>query len=221
MIADKAVVMINALVPFLSRGIPAMWRSGIRRRRRYEKGPHSTHHRASLLEPLEHRVLLDGSAPVFVDLLQDHVFTTHGALTIPINAFDADGDDLIITADSDSVNLEAFIPVGNRFARLNFVETDGGAPIGSILVELFEQRGAMAAERFIIHATNEVDAQGSLDPGGTPFYTDVLVHRTTPGLFLQTGDAINGDGIGAEVRHGKDTGPFKRQVGIELVVKSA
>ncbi len=148
------------------------------------------------LQALEPRLLLEGAAPEFATLPTDQWFTSDGALTIGIDGYDADGDALTITVESDQPDLTVFVPSGNRYARLHFVESDGTTPIGDIVVQLFETRGGPAAERFITLATNHVNPDGSLDPGGEPFYSDVVVHRVIPDFMIQTGDAENGDGTG-------------------------
>jgi peptidyl-prolyl cis-trans isomerase A (cyclophilin A) len=119
-----------------------------------------------------------------------------GGLTIGVDGDDPDGDALTITAVSDVPGVSVFIPTGNRYARLRFVQSDGTTAIGEIVVQLFEGRSAAATERFITLATNHVDPDGTLDPGGVPFYTDVPVHRVIDGFMIQTGDAQNGDGTG-------------------------
>ena len=146
-----------------------------------------------MFESLEARVLL--ASPSFLTLPTDQVFTTHGALTIPVIASDPDGDHVTITATSDNPNLDVFAPTGNRFARLNFTTT-GGTSVGSILVELFEGRSGAATDRFITLSTNRVLNDGTLDPTGEPFYTDVLVHRVEPNFVFQTGDAQSSNGTG-------------------------
>ena len=124
-------------------------------------------------------------------------FATDEALTIGVDGYDADGDPLTISVESDNPELSWFVPTGNRFARLHFVSSDGVTDIGDIVVELFETRTALAAERFITLATNYVDPDtGELDPGGVPFYTDVVVHRVIPGFMVQSGDAAEGTGGG-------------------------
>ena len=72
------------------------------------------------------------------------------------------------------------------------------AQTGTILVELFTGRATSkaAAERFITLATNQVNSNGTLNPGGKPFYTDVNVHRIVENFMLQCGDAQNGNGTG-------------------------
>jgi len=149
-----------------------------------------------VLESLEERMLLDGAAPVFATALEsNYTMTSDGALTIGVDGFDADADALTITAVSDNVGLTSFIPTGNRYANLHFTDS-GGVAIGDILVQLFDGRSPSATERFVTLATNHVDPDGTLDPGGVPFYTDVVVHRVIDDFMIQTGDAENGDGTG-------------------------
>ena len=148
------------------------------------------------LETLEPRLLLSGVAPEFATLPIDQWFASDGALTFGIDGYDAEGDALTITVEPDTSGLSVFMPTGNRYGRLHFVESDGVTPIGDIVVQIFEARAGQAAERFITLATNHVDPDGSLDPGGVAFYTDVVVHRVIPNFMIQTGDAENGDGTG-------------------------
>ena len=69
------------------------------------------------------------AAPTFVSDLTDQALPTDGtALTIGIDGFDEDGDPLTITAVSDDPNLSVLVPQGNRFARINYVESDGTTP---------------------------------------------------------------------------------------------
>ncbi|KKL08607.1 hypothetical protein LCGC14_2574180, partial [marine sediment metagenome] len=147
------------------------------------------------LEALEGRLLLSGTAPEFATALDD-VYTYGGlALTLGIDGYDADGDPLTITVVSSNPAVTALVPTGNRYARLHFVNSDQ-TDLGDIVVQLFEGRGSTAAERFITLASNHVNDDGSLDPGGVPFYTDVIVHRVIPGFMIQTGDAAEGNGSG-------------------------
>ncbi len=147
------------------------------------------------LELLEDRLLLD-AAPVFQTALEDAYTFAGPAVTLGIDAFDADGDAVTISAISDQAGLNTVVPTGNQFARLSFVESDGVTPLGEVVVELFEQRSADATERFITLAQNEVAADGTLDPAGTPYYSDVPVHRVNADVLIRTGDGTNGDGTG-------------------------
>lgn len=104
-----------------------------------------------------------------------------------------------------------FIPTGNPFARLTFVESDGGTPIGDVVIELFEGRSPAAVERFITLAENAVNPDGTLDPAGVPFWTDVAVHRIIDGFVIQTGDKENGDGTG-----GSPLGDFEGETHADL-----
>jgi len=119
-----------------------------------------------------------------------------GGLTLGVDGDDPDGDALAITAVGDAPGLSSFIPAGNRYARLHFVAGGGTTAIGDIDVQLFEGRSAPAVERFITLATNHVGTDGTLDPDGVPFYTDVPVHRVIDNFMIQTGDAANGNGTG-------------------------
>jgi len=149
-----------------------------------------------VLESLEERLFLDGTAPVFATALEgNYILTSEGALTIGVDGFDADGDGLTITAVSDNPGITSFIPTGNRYALLHFTDS-GGVAIGDILIQLFDGRSPTATERFVTLATNHVNGDGTLDPGGVPFYTDVVVHRVIDDFMIQTGDAENGNGTG-------------------------
>jgi len=149
-----------------------------------------------VFEALEDRLLLDGTPPIFASPLEDYYTLPDGALTLGIDGFDADGDDLTITVQTADPALKAFVPSNNRYAKLHFVSSDGTVDIGDIVVQLFDGRAPEATGRFVTLAQNEVLPDGTLDPAGTPFYTDVVVHRVIPGFMIQTGDAANGDGTG-------------------------
>jgi len=158
------------------------------------------------LEVLEQRLLLAGAAPVFLEPLSDHWTTQDESVTVVIDAFDADGDPLTISASSDDVNVVPTVTQGGTFARLNFVD-DQAADMGYIMIELFPALTPNAVDRFITLATNELidDGMGgvTLDPNGTPYYTDVVVHRIIDDFMFQTGDAEFGDGTGGSL-----LGPF-------------
>ena len=147
------------------------------------------------MDELEARILLD-SAPVFDTPFEAQYFTNSGAITIPINGYDADVDDVLaITVEANHDLVTATVPTGNSFANLNF-ETAAGAAVGFIQVELFDGRAPLAAERFVTLATNYVYPNGMLDPDGVPFYTDVPVYRVVNDFMFQTGDAEKQDGEG-------------------------
>ncbi|MCY2926048.1 MAG: peptidylprolyl isomerase, partial [Planctomycetota bacterium] len=171
------------------------------------------------LEPLETRLLLAANtAPVFSTALWDTYFLseakdsggnyvldgglhTFTADTIGIDGNDVNGDALTITAVSDNPNVTAYIPTGNRYARLHFVASNGTTVMGDVVVQLFDAdgRAPLAASRFVTLATKHVNADGTtVDPTSplTAFYTSVKVHRVIPGFMMQTGDAANGDGTG-------------------------
>ena len=150
----------------------------------------------AMIESLEARQLLDGATPFFVTPLTDQYMSVDGALTLGIDGFDADGDALTITATSDAPWLKLTVPNGNRYARLHFVQADGVTSIGDVVVQLFMDAGGAATERFITLATNQVNADKSLNPDGTPFYTHVAGHRVIEDFMIQTGDAVKGDGTG-------------------------
>ncbi|NQU75501.1 MAG: peptidylprolyl isomerase [Planctomycetes bacterium] len=156
-----------------------------------------------IFEPLENRQLLDGSAPVFATPMTDQFMAVDGGLTLGVNGFDVDGDALTITAVSDNPNLEITIPTGNRYATLHFTQSNGVTAIGDIVVQLFDNRSLMATSRFVTLATNAVNLDGTLNPSGIPFYTNVAVHRVIEDFMIQTGDTVNGDGTG-----GSELGTF-------------
>ncbi len=126
------------------------------------------------------------------------LLTERGAITIGIDVHDADGDAVTVTAVSSTPGIQIFIPSGNRQARMNFVRDDG-SPIGPVLVEIFETRGGMAAERFIDLATNQFNTDGSAIAGADPFFNDVFVHRIAnlPDFIIQAGAFFGG----TEVEH--------------------
>ena len=161
-------------------------------------GLHVCPRRAALtFEPLEARLLLDGTAPYFATPLEANYFSASKSLAIDIDAGDADPGDIVsISAVSKTPGLTVSVPAGNVFAELQFVKVNGVTPIGNIIVDLFQVEGGQATQRFITLATNHVNDDGSLDPTGVPFYTDVVVHRVIPGFMIQSGDAVNGDGTG-------------------------
>ncbi len=158
------------------------------------------------LEPLEPRLLLAGTAPVFLEPLGDHLTTQDESFTVVIDSFDADGDALTISATSTNPDVVPTITQNGTFARLNFVD-DLGADMGYIMIELFSALTPNTVDRFITLATNELsdDGQGGvdLDPNGTPYYTDVVVHRVIDDFMIQTGDAEFGNGTGGSL-----LGPF-------------
>jgi len=158
------------------------------------------------METLEQRLLLAGTAPVFLEPLSDQWTTQDESFTVVIDAFDADGDPLTIVASSNNINVVPTVTQNGTFARLNFVDYHA-AEMGYIMIELFPTLTPNTVDRFITLATNELidDGQGgvNLDPNGTPYYTDVVVHRVIDDFMFQTGDAEFGDGTGGSL-----LGPF-------------
>jgi len=112
-------------------------------------------------------------------------------LSVNVFAY-ADGANVYLIATSE---FEAVADGTGEWTRREVVQE---AVEGAILVELFTGRpwGQAAAERFITLATNAVNANGTLNPDGTPFYTDVQVHRIIKDFMLQCGDATMGNGSG-------------------------
>ncbi|MAE63765.1 MAG: hypothetical protein CMJ18_05790, partial [Phycisphaeraceae bacterium] len=132
------------------------------------------------------------TAPVDIELPDDT-----RRYTVGIDGFDADDDDLILTVESDDPNLDVFVPQGNDFARMIFVEEDETTPIGEIVYELFGGRMPDNVERFVTLSTTGFDEDGDVDPDADPFWTLVPIHRVVPDFVIQSGDAQNGDGTGS------------------------
>lgn len=150
------------------------------------------------LEALEARILLANAAPVLLTDLVDITLASNGAFTLPVNAFDADGDKLTFTATSSNPNFQINVPTGDTFAKMFFKDGDG-QDMGYLLVQLFTSRthSIPAAQRFIALSTYYIDPiTMAMDIDGTPFYTDVPVHRIIDGFMFQSGDAANGNGTG-------------------------
>jgi peptidyl-prolyl cis-trans isomerase A (cyclophilin A) len=153
------------------------------------------------LEELEGRLLLDGTAPVLVTQFASLYFLPNQSVAIGLEASDADigsvpGESLTYSVTSQTPGVTGeIVSKTDRFAALYFVSSDGTG-IGTIIVQLFEDRAPTATDRFITLAENGFDSGGNIDPSAVPFYTDVVVHRVIAGFMLQTGDAENGDGTG-------------------------
>ena len=94
-----------------------------------------------------------------------------------LNGEDADPNDVLtITATTNYPAVTATVPQNTAFANLNITRASDSTSVGALLIEVFLDRAADAANRFLDLATNAV-VDGALDPNGTPFYTDVLIHR--------------------------------------------
>ena len=170
------------------------------------KGARSFRRRANrtgcaLFEPLESRLLL-ANAPTFVTDPADQTTTPFGDLIIEINAEDADGDPITVTAASDTSNVVVSVPTafsaGNRYGLIHFSNIIEGPTTfgGDVLIVLFETRRPITTQRFVTLATTGFDDQGIVDPDLPAFWTAVPVHRVIPGFVMQTGDAENGTGTG-------------------------
>ena len=62
-------------------------------------------------------------------------------LHIPLDGFDADGDALTFSVQTDNPLLTTFIPEGNRSLRLTIENTDPADPfVGDMVFELFDGR---------------------------------------------------------------------------------
>ncbi len=161
-------------------------------------GLHSNNPHPSL-EPLEQRLLLDGTAPYFVTPLEDSYSAAGSSIAINIAWGDDDGplDAVSLTVQSQTDGVTVTVPDGLLFAQLRFIQGDGHrTPIGNIVVDLFENYAPWTVLRFATLSLNHVNEDGSLDLNGVPFYTDVPVHRVITDFMIQTGDAENGDGTG-------------------------
>lgn len=172
-----------------------------RRRRAPTRRAHgSTAVTGCTIEPMEPRILLT-TAPTFEIALVDQVLSHHNAVTIGVDAADAEGDPVTVTAASSETDLLAVVSDSNPLALMHF-EDHLGAPIGTIVMEIFQTRGGDAAAQFVALATMNFDVNGDPIPGADLFYTDVDVHRVAElagvagGLIIQTGDAVNGNGTG-------------------------
>jgi cyclophilin family peptidyl-prolyl cis-trans isomerase len=143
-----------------------------------------------IIEQLEQRALLSIGFATALD--SEYHFTSQGAITIGIDG-DTDGGPVVIDAVSDNPNISVQAVQGTKIATLHFTDYENTS-LGDIQVVLFPDRAPLAVQRFIDLATQAV-VGGSLE-SGTPFYTDVSVHRIIDGFMFQTGDKINGNGTG-------------------------
>jgi len=158
--------------------------------------------------------LYAGVPPTFVSALPSELVLIEGSKVYAVRAADPDSNDVSVSAVSSHPGLRARISTVNRFAQIHIIDSTGSS-LGSIIVELFETRGGDAAARFIALATTGFDAQGEVDPGADPFFTDVPIHRIVDltgagGLIIQTGDKQNGNGTG-----GSPLGDFDDQFDIQ------
>lgn len=147
----------------------------------------------AVVEPLESRLMFSAAPSLATDVF-DHYWVSGGrGRAIGIDGYDADGDALTITAVSDNPALACTVVGGNRYAVMHYVSASG-ADLGDIVVQLFEDVAPLACARFITLATQQV--VGGAAVAGTPFYTNVPVHRTIDRFMMQTGDAVNKNGTG-------------------------
>jgi cyclophilin family peptidyl-prolyl cis-trans isomerase len=165
---------------------------------------------APSFETLESRFLL--SAPTFVTPLSQGYWvpvpTDSSAYNTRVIGIDGSSDTTGVTAavqlngDGSSVpglTVSVQNSVTTDYADMHFVSSTGTV-IGDIVFQLFDSQTAWtasdaAAQRFEGLATEAVS--GGALVAGTPFYTNVVVHRVIPGFMIQTGDATKGDGTGS------------------------
>ncbi len=175
-------------------------------------------------EDLETRLLMN-AAPIFATALDTKFIIPEASLSriIGVNGYDADGDPLTITAVSDNPNVAVSVnstnnfvagQVANSYAVLHFVDS-AGAPMGDVVMQLLDNISPTATERFKYLAQNDPIVSATGDPfhaDGTPYYTNVNVHRVIKDFMIQTGDAQNGDGTGGtsglEMDDGTPLGAF-------------
>jgi len=160
---------------------PRFWWKSPSRRPRVAHCPLGRSRRACF-EPLEARLVL--SAPSLADI--DNVDLLSGSpLHIPLDGFDADGDALTFTAESNDPNVTMFIPEGNRSMRIS-VLSDDGLIDGDMILELFEGRAPRATSRII-----ELAESG--------FYDGVIFHRVIDGFMIQAGDPTSTGESGSDL----------------------
>ena len=103
-----------------------------------------------VLESLENRLLLDGTAPAFTtDLANSYVQSTQGPLTVAVDAQDLDGDAVTVTAASSDPGLVAVVRQGDPYAVLHFTQADG-TPVGDIVIQLYADSYPAAVNQFIM-----------------------------------------------------------------------
>ena len=155
------------------------------------------------LETLESRLLLSG--PTFATPLSQGysvpVPTAGSAYNTRVIGINGAAGTTSITATGGGPGLTVSVQNGAayNYADLHFVQSDGTTVIGDIVFQLFDSQtawtnSATAAQRFENLATQAV-VNGQL-ASGTPFYSNVVVHRVISGFMIQTGDATKGDGTG-------------------------
>lgn len=133
--------------------------------------------------------------------LPNRLFSNTEGLTFGIDLDDQYRGQWNVHVTTDLTNVSIAVPTTtNRFASLNFVDSNG-ADIGSVVIEILEGPGGLAAERFINLATKGYNSAGQVVPNAAPYYTDVPVHRVLDltgagGWIIQTGDAQFGNGTG-------------------------
>ncbi len=120
-------------------------------------------------------------------------------VSLGLQGYTSDGSALTYTASTGSSDLDVYVaPPTNSFAQLNFVDAQGNS-IGSVVVELFNDRSPAGVQRFENLATLAVANNTLVTPGGAhpyPYYHNVPVTALSRGLFLQTGRAAGASGSG-------------------------
>ena len=124
-------------------------------------------------ESLEDRYLL--AAPTLAPI-EDMTVHAGSPVHIPLDGFDADGDELSFSVIGGDSNLTTLIPDGNRSMRISVQDH------GDMVLELFEQRAPNTTSRII-----ELAESG--------FYDGLIFHRVIEDFMIQGGSS---DGFGFE-----------------------
>ncbi|MBN1908165.1 MAG: peptidylprolyl isomerase [Pirellulales bacterium] len=135
-------------------------------------------------ETLEARQVL--SVPTLAPI-GDVTLYSGSPLHLPLDGYDADGSPLTFLAQSDNIDVETYIPEGNRSMRISVSKADGGegdGPIqGEMILELYEDRAPLATSQII-------------DLANSGFYDGIVFHRVIDGFMIQGGDPT-GTGSGS------------------------